>query len=57
MASALEKKIRIGIAILFAALVIDGLASYRATRTLIGNEQWVTHTYQVIGEIEGILST
>src|SRR5438552_1788687 len=57
MASALEKKIRIGIAILFAALVIDGLASYRATRTLIGNEQWVTHTYQVIGEIEGILCT
>jgi len=57
MASALEKKIRIGIAILFAALVINGLASYRATRTLISNEQWVTHTYQVIGEIEGILST
>jgi PAS domain S-box-containing protein len=57
MASAIEKKIRIGIAILFAALVINGLASYRATRTLISNEQWVTHTYQVIGEIEGILST
>src|SRR5919108_1395713 len=57
MASATEKKIKIGIAILFIALVINGLVSYRATRTLIDNQQWVTHTYQVIGEIEGVLST
>ena len=57
MASATEKKIKIGIAILFTALVINGLVSYRATRTLIDNQQRVTHTYQVIGEIEGVLST
>src|ERR1051326_5448626 len=57
MASAVEKKIKIGIAILFAALVINGLISYQATRTLIDDEQSVTHTYQVIGEIEGVLST
>ena len=57
MASAIERKIKAGIAILFAALLINGLVSYRATRILIANQQRVAHTYQVIGEIEGVLST
>ena len=56
MPAALVQKIRVGIAILFGALMINGLISFRATRTLTANEQWVTHTYQVIGEIEGVLS-
>jgi hypothetical protein len=41
MAVAIEKKIKICIAILFAALLVNGLVSYRATRTLTDNEQWV----------------
>jgi CHASE3 domain sensor protein len=31
--------------------------SYRATRIIIENEQWVTHTYQVLGELDKTIST
>jgi PAS domain S-box-containing protein len=57
MASALEKKIRVAVTILFAVLVASGLASYRATRTLLENEASVAHTDEVISEIERVLST
>jgi len=57
MSSSIENKVRIGLAILFIVLLANGLASYRATQTLIANEQRVAHSHQVIGEIESILST
>jgi PAS domain S-box-containing protein len=57
MSFGIEKKIKTSIAVLFAALAVNGLLSYRAARTLSDNERWVTHTYAVIREIEGVLST
>jgi len=57
MASAIERKIQIFITILFLALLANGIVSYHATQILAANQQSVTHTYQVIVEIEGIMST
>ena len=42
----------IGLAV-FAAI---GVISYSGTRQLIETSNWVTHTYQVLGELENILS-
>ncbi|MBD1823206.1 response regulator [Cyanobacteria bacterium FACHB-DQ100] len=56
------KRLRIGTKIgaafglglsIFAAI---GIASYSGTRELIATSRWVTHTYQVLGELEDILS-
>jgi PAS domain S-box-containing protein len=52
-----EKKIAVGIALVLAVLVINALISYRATRRLIDNNQWVTHTHEVLTELEATLST
>src|SRR5215467_5688604 len=57
MSRSLEGKIRIGVAIIVAVLIVNASLSYRATRTLIANEQWVSHTYKVLNQLEVILST
>jgi signal transduction histidine kinase len=48
---------------LFAAFVLvlafalaDALVSYRMTLRLIDNERWVSHTHEVLNELEGTLS-
>src|SRR6185295_18587961 len=51
-----EKKIAVGIAVVLMVLVINALISYRATRRLIDNNQWVTHTHEVLAELEATLS-
>src|SRR3954469_10758427 len=57
MALSLETKTRIGAILLLAVLVINGLVSYRATRTLIKDQDAVLHTHRVLAELEAILST
>jgi PAS domain S-box-containing protein len=52
-----EKKIATGMAVVLIVLVLNALISYRATRRLIDNNQWVTHTHEVLAELEATLST
>src|SRR5215475_6418088 len=51
----IEKKIMVGAGLVLAILLINALVSYRATRRLIDNERLVTHTYEVIAELEGVM--
>jgi PAS domain S-box-containing protein len=53
----IEKKIMAGAGLVLAILLINALVSYRATRRLIDNERLVTHTYEVIAELEGVMDT
>jgi signal transduction histidine kinase len=43
-----------GLVLAFA--LADALVSYRMTLRLIENERWVTHTHEVLNELEGTLS-
>jgi PAS domain S-box-containing protein len=52
-----EKKIKFGVVCILTVLLANALLSYQATKTLISNDQWVRHTYQVINELEVLLST
>src|SRR5215475_2040052 len=52
-----EKKIIAGASLILVILLINALISYRATRILIDNERLVTHTYEVIAELEGVMDT
>src|SRR5436853_5365312 len=52
-----EDKTRLGVVIMLAVLVINGFVSYRATRKFVENEQWVSHTHEVLAELEATLST
>ncbi|HZF41723.1 MAG TPA: CHASE3 domain-containing protein [Blastocatellia bacterium] len=53
----IEKKITAGAGLVLAILLINALISYRATRKLIDNERLVTHSYEVIAQLEGIMDT
>jgi PAS domain S-box-containing protein len=53
----IEKKIMAGAGLVLAILLINALVSYRATRRLIDNERLVTHTHEVISELEDVMST
>jgi PAS domain S-box-containing protein len=53
----IEKKIMAGASVVLAILLINALVSYRATRRLIDNDRMVTHTYEVLAELEGVMST
>lgn len=53
----IEKKIMAVASIVLAILLINALVSYRATRRLIDNDRMVTHTYEVLAELEGVMST
>ncbi len=53
----IEKKIVAGTGVVLLILLINALVSYRATRGLIDNERLVTHSYQVLAELEGVMST
>ena len=52
---AIEKKIVAGAGMVLAILLINALVSYRATRRLVDNERLVTHSYEVIAELEGVM--
>jgi signal transduction histidine kinase len=57
MAQSVENKIKIGVGIVLAALIANAALSYRATRILINNDRWVSHTHQVLTALEVVLST
>ncbi|HKQ79969.1 MAG TPA: CHASE3 domain-containing protein [Blastocatellia bacterium] len=57
MKLAIEKKVMGGAGLVLAILLINAMVSYRATHRLIDNERLVTHTYEVLTELEGVLST
>jgi PAS domain S-box-containing protein len=57
MSQTIEDKIKIGIGIVVVVLLVNGWLSYRAARTLLNNEQEVTHSYQVLENLETVLST
>src|SRR4029079_8872550 len=52
-----ERKVVTGVGIALAILLINALISYRATRTLIDQEQRINHTHMVLAELEGTLSS
>src|SRR4029079_16272799 len=56
MKLSVEKKVVTGVGIALAILLINALISYRATRTLIDQEQLINHTHTVLAELEGTLS-
>jgi PAS domain S-box-containing protein len=57
MQLSIERRITFGLAIALAILVINALVSYRAARRLIDNDHWVSHTHEVIAQLETTLST
>jgi signal transduction histidine kinase len=57
VAQSVENKIKIGVGIVLGALIANAALSYRATRILIKNERWVSHTHQVLTALEVVLST
>lgn len=56
MPQTIEHKTKTGIGIVIIVLLANGWLSYRAVRTLITNEQWVTHTHQVLENLTTLLS-
>ncbi len=50
------KKIAFGFAVCFVLLLAIGLVAYRSLETLTKTSYAVTHTYQVLGRIDGIIS-
>jgi CHASE3 domain sensor protein len=57
MEHTIENKMKIGVGIVLTALIANATLSYRATRILIDNERWVSHTHQVLAALEVVLST
>ena len=53
----LDRKILIGVGIVLAALVVNAIVSYRATSALINHQRLVSHTHQVLTELEATMST
>lgn len=53
----IEKKIVAAAGLALAVLLINALISYRATRSLIDHERLVSHTHQVLTELEATIST
>ncbi|PLZ86098.1 hypothetical protein CEN44_20735, partial [Fischerella muscicola CCMEE 5323] len=53
----LLQQLTIGLGVGLILLVANAVISYHNTRKIIENEQWVSHTYQVLTELEKTLST
>src|SRR5215831_1942718 len=53
----MENKVKLGVGLIVIVLLVNALVSYEAARTLARNDQWVRHTYDVLTELEVILST
>ncbi len=50
--ASVENKIAVGMAISLLVFASIGFLSYRTTTNLVADQNWVTHTYQVIGTLE-----
>ncbi|MEG4005674.1 CHASE3 domain-containing protein [Microcoleus sp. Pol11C1] len=57
MKQSLTPQITAGIGMVVALLVFNAATSYRNTLKLVENERWVSHTHQVLTELEATLST
>ncbi|MEG4815380.1 CHASE3 domain-containing protein [Microcoleus sp. K5-D4] len=57
MKQSLTRQITAGIGMVVALLIFNAATSYRNTLKLIENERWVSHTHQVLTELEATLST
>jgi CHASE3 domain sensor protein len=57
MKRSLAQQITIGLGLALALLVANTVVSYRNTLKLISNQRLVTHTQQVLTELEATLST
>jgi signal transduction histidine kinase/ActR/RegA family two-component response regulator len=52
-----ERTLVIWFSVILIVLLGNIALSYRATRVIIENEQWVNHTYKVMSELDATLST
>src|ERR1700743_2445231 len=52
MKASVENKIAIGVAISLLVFASIGFLSYRTTTNLVADQNWVTHTYQVIATLD-----
>jgi PAS domain S-box-containing protein len=57
MLLSIERRITLGLVIALAILVVNALVSYRAARRLIDNDRLVSHTHEVLAQLETTLST
>src|SRR3954469_24583494 len=57
MMGLVEKRIKLGTFLIFLVLLVNSILSYQAARRVVRDEEWVRHTYQVITQLEAILST
>lgn len=51
------QQITVGLGVTLVLILANAVVSYRNTLKLFENEQWVSHTYQVLTELEATLST
>src|SRR5690242_3290813 len=52
----MQKWILAGFCLVLVILLINGLLAYRNLQTLMENQRSVAHTFEVQGEIEGLLN-
>ncbi|AFZ08566.1 multi-sensor signal transduction histidine kinase [Oscillatoria nigro-viridis PCC 7112] len=57
MKQSLTPQITAGIGMVLALLILNAATSYRNTLKLVENQRWVSHTHQVLTELEATLST
>ena len=57
MKQSLTSQITAGIGMALALLILNATTSYCNTLKLVENERWVSHTHQVLTELEATLST
>ncbi|MDB5036380.1 MAG: Signal transduction histidine kinase [Chlorobi bacterium] len=51
-----ERTILLGVSMVLIVLIINAVLSYRDLTTLIQSNAWVSHTHQVLSELESMLS-
>lgn len=56
MVNTFKRNIRLGLGISLAALIISSAASYISIRKLLESDHWVDHTFQVIQDLDNIIS-
>jgi PAS domain S-box-containing protein len=52
-----SRRIILGFTVAIILFVINAVVSYSNIVALSENDRWVSHTYQVLGELEGLMST
>lgn len=57
MKQSLTRQITAGIGMAVALLILNAATSYRNTLKLVENKRWVSHTHEVLTELEATLST